>query len=163
MSVTRAEDLEVDLLHSSRVVKLQDFTARCAQSTEGEYPDISLRVTLSKGDPDYHWNDRISRFDLRWEGRAIAIEDRFWNDLQGLLIETFPDHVIAKVPDDQKWDLAAALEKLFQPRLVLSEDKGTVLIEWTIPQECDSRSTIRWIISKKGTVLRHRDTPFHEC
>lgn len=35
-------------------------------------------------------------------------------------------------------------------------DGGTVLIQWDRPEECDGRSTIRWIVSKSGTVLRHR-------
>ena len=44
----------------------------------------------------------------------------------------------------------------------LSAEGGTVLIEWERPEECDSHSTIRWIVSKSGTVLRHRHCPPHE-
>ena len=47
--------------------------------------------------------------------------------------------------------------------LSLSAEVGTVLIEWERPEECDSHSTIRWIISKSGVVLRHRHCPPHEC
>jgi hypothetical protein len=44
----------------------------------------------------------------------------------------------------------------------LSAEGGTVLIEWGRDEECDSSSTIRWIVSKSGTMLRHRNCPPHE-
>jgi len=158
-----AEEANESPFDPEKVERRWEFTAKCVQSTEGKLPDIQLHLKLTKEDPDFRWNDRIKEFRLVWEGRPIEVADRFWNDISGLQIDAYPDQEIAKVPEDSRWKLEEHLENLSQPRLTLSEDKGTVLIEWRISQECDSHSTIRWIVSKKGTVLRHRDTPFHEC
>ncbi|MCW1884544.1 hypothetical protein OKA04_07355 [Luteolibacter flavescens] len=162
-SLAAAQDADEVVFHHDKVEPRWEFTAKCIQSTEGKMPDIQLHVKLIKEHPDYRWNDRIKEFRLVWEGQPVEIADRFWNDLTGLWIDVYPDKEIAKVPEDSRWEFDKHLAELHQPKLVLSQDKGTVLIEWSIPQECDGRSTIRWIISKKGTVLRHRDTPFHEC
>jgi hypothetical protein len=104
----------------------------------------------------------LTRFDLTWDGKAMNVPERFWNDLPGLRIQTTtldPD----KLKPGLLWKLHEFLESLDQPRLSLSAEGGTVLIEWNRPEECDGRSTIRWIVSKSGTVLRHRHCPPHEC
>jgi hypothetical protein len=48
------------------------------------------------------------------------------------------------------------LADLYQPRIVRSMEGGTALIEWDRSEECDSSSTIRWMVSQTGTILRHR-------
>ena len=104
----------------------------------------------------------LKRFDFTWDGKALEIPERFWKDLPGLRLETStldPE----KLETDLQWKAREFLERLRQPRLSLSADGGTVLIEWQRPEECDSSSTIRWIISKSGTILRHRHHPPHEC
>jgi hypothetical protein len=104
----------------------------------------------------------LTRFDLTWDGKAMKIPERFWNDLPGLRIETSsldPE----KLKPELQWKAHEFLERLEQPRLSLSAEGGTVLIEWERPEECDSHSTIRWIVSKSGVVLRHRHCPPHEC
>lgn len=104
----------------------------------------------------------LTRFDLTWDGKAMNIPDRFWNGLAGLRIETStldPE----KLQPELRWKAQEFLERLDQPRLSLSAEGGTVLVEWSRPEECDSRSTIRRILSKSGTVLRHRHCPPHEC
>ena len=50
---------------------------------------------------------------------------------------------------------------LLAPRSSLS--LRSRIIEWERPEECDSHSTIRWIVIKSGVVLRHRHCPPHEC
>jgi hypothetical protein len=104
----------------------------------------------------------LTRFELSWDGKAMNIPERFWNDLPGFRIETSTLEV-EKLKPDLQWKAHQFLESLDQPRLSLSAEGGTVLIEWNRPEECDSRSTIRWIVSKSGTVLRHRYCPPHEC
>lgn len=104
----------------------------------------------------------LKRFDLTWDGKDMNIPERFWNDLACLRIETSkldPE----KVPPELHLKATEFLEDLLQPRLSLSAEGGTVLIEWQRPEECDSLSTIRWIVSKSGVVLRHRDFLPHEC
>lgn len=104
----------------------------------------------------------LTRFDFTWDGKAMNIPERFWNDLPGFRIETStldPEKLDPKL----QWKAHEFLQSLDQPRLSLSAEGGTVLIEWVRPEECDSRSTIRWIVSKSGTVLRHRHCPPHEC
>jgi hypothetical protein len=43
-----------------------------------------------------------------------------------------------------------------------AEHEVTATIEWERAGECDSSSTIRWIISKSGTVIRHHHWPPHD-
>lgn len=104
----------------------------------------------------------IRRFDLTWEGKAMKIPERFWNDLPDFRIETSTLKPETLKPELQ-WKAEKFLERLRQPRVSLSAEGGTVLIEWERPEECDSHSTIRWIVSKSGVVLRHRHCPPHEC
>jgi hypothetical protein len=89
------------------------------------------------------------------------VEKRFWRDLGGFDIQTIPMKP-ALLPDEG-WRYEDFLSRLRQPRLILSAEGGTALIEWERPEECDSRSTTRWIISRSGAVLRHRHEPPHEC
>jgi hypothetical protein len=112
--------------------------------------------------PFYPGNTLLKRFDLTWDGKDMKIPERFWNDLPGLRIQTSsldPE----KVPPEIRWKAEQFLEGLRQPRVSLSAEGGTVLIEWERGEECDSHSTIRWIVSKSGVVLRHRHCPPHEC
>ena len=104
----------------------------------------------------------VKRFDLTWDGKAMQIPERFWNDLPDLRIATSTLNPETLKPEI-RWKAERFLENLRQPHVSLSAEGGTVLIEWVRPEECDSRSTIRWIVSKSGTVLRHRHCPPHEC
>jgi hypothetical protein len=104
----------------------------------------------------------VKRFDLTWDGKAMKIPERFWNDLPDLRIEASTLNPETLKPELQ-WKAEQFLERLRQPRVSLSAEGGTVLIEWERPEECDSHSTIRWIVSKSGVVLRHRHRPPHEC
>lgn len=137
--------------------------------------DEATEVTDEKGDhlhylykgkpmpyPFHPGSTLLTRFDLTWAGKAMNIPERFWNDLPGLRIQTsplVPENLDPKI----QWEAYEFLENLDQPRISLSAEGGTALIEWARPEECDSSSTIRWIISKSGTVLRHRHCPPHEC
>ena len=103
----------------------------------------------------------IKKFDLEWDGERIGIERRFWRDLAGFVIQTVP-HKPALRPENG-WNYQEFLNRLRQPRVMLSAEGGTALIEWVRPEECDSSSTVRWIISRSGTVLRHRHEPPHGC
>jgi hypothetical protein len=114
--------------------------------------------------PPRFWQGQslLTRFDLTWDGQAIKIPERFWSDLAGLDIETSTlDNT--RVDPTFGWQAKEFLESLRQPRVTLSAEGGTALIEWVRPEECDSRSTLRWIVSKSGTVLRHRNEPPHDC
>lgn len=103
----------------------------------------------------------IKKFDFKWDGKPVAIEKRFWRDLAGFIIQTAPKKPTPLPAEEWRYD--EFLAGLRQPRLMLSAEGGTALIEWERPEECDSHSTVRWIISRTGTVLRHRHEPPHEC
>ena len=113
--------------------------------------------------PEGYWNDRplITKFDFKWDGKSIPIEERFWKDIAGLEVYTILKKP-ALLPEEGS-NYETFLSKLRQPRVILSADHGTALIEWVRGEECDGHSTIRWIISKSGAVLRHRHTPPHDC
>jgi len=103
----------------------------------------------------------IKKFDFQWDGKPVVVERRFWRDLAGFGIQTVPNKPALLADED--WRYNDFLASLRQPRVMLSADGGTALIEWVRPEECDSSSTTRWIISRSGTVLRHRHEPPHDC
>ena len=107
--------------------------------------------------PDRWWKGEslLTKFELSWDGKSIPIEKRFWSDLAGFRIQVSP----LEIKDVAEKHVSAFLDfigKIHQPRISLSADKGTILIEWERSEECDSHSTIRWMVAKSGTVLRHR-------
>ena len=130
------------------------------KTKDGEYNGYSW-----KGEklPTRFWpgGSLIKKFDLKWDGKLIPIEKRFWRDLAGFDIQTVSEKP-ALIPDET-WAYEEFVDCLRQPRIMLSAEGGTALIEWVRPEECDSRSTTRWIVSRSGTVLRHRHEPPHEC
>lgn len=164
---------------------VQEISAYTAKSENG---NIILNVALTKPDPEklvelkssdgdtigYSLNGKklperywpgcafISKFELTWDGKKIAIPERFWNDLPGFLIQVSPLNP-EKVPPQERYEAIRFLDSLKKPRVILSADGNTVLIEWVRPEDCDGRSTIRWMISRSGTILRHRHTPPSEC
>lgn len=154
---------EEPLMDWEKVVELTRYTAVCEQATDGKFPNIRLEVHLDRKEPDSSWTSFIRLFKLTWDGQEIPIPERFWNDLNHIRIEDYPEAEIRKVPEKQRWKLDEELESLKKPRLILSAESGTVLIEWTRGEECDGHSTIRWIVTKAGIVLRHRHEPFHVC
>jgi hypothetical protein len=105
----------------------------------------------------------LVQFELYWDGKIVPIEGRFWRDLYGFRIMTSPLDP-DKVPATQRDQFVNEfLSRLERPRVILSADGGTALIEWIHPEECDSRSIYRWIVTREGRVLRHRDKPPDEC
>ncbi|MGF1656795.1 MAG: hypothetical protein ACFCU3_07445 [Verrucomicrobiales bacterium] len=103
----------------------------------------------------------LTSFELEWEGRKIDVPERYWTDLAGFRIQESALKV-DELSDSMRYDGELFLAGLEKPRLYISADKGTLLIEWIRPEEGDGRSTIRWIISKSGSVMRHRHTPPRE-
>ena len=153
-----------------------------AKAEEG---DAVLRVELEKPDQDrlqqindaegvaigYSIDGRklpdrfcavIKKFELEWEGKKIEIPERFWTDLVGFRIQESPLK-LDELPAQKRYEGEEFLASLHKPRVFISADGGTILIEWDRSEECDGRSTIRWIISKSGAVMRHRHTPPHDC
>jgi hypothetical protein len=134
--------------------------------TEAKDENGEFRAYQYKGKdqpyPFHPGSTLLKRFDLTWDGKDVKIPGRFWNDIPGLQIQTSTLDP-AKLRPELRWDAKEFLERLRQPRVSLSAEGGTVLIEWDRGEECDSHSTIRWIVSKSGTVLRHRHNPPHEC
>jgi len=107
----------------------------------------------------------IKSFKFFWDEKEIPLEKRFWNDFGGCSIE---ESTLTKdqIPEAQQYSFANFLESLDVPKLILSADGGTALIEWRIRDTdacCGHRATVRWIISKSGTVLRHRHTTPSGC
>jgi hypothetical protein len=104
----------------------------------------------------------IKKFELEWEGKAIKIPERFWSDLAGFRIQNSPLKP-EELPAERRFEGEQFLASLEKPRVYISADGGTILIERDRPEECDGRSTIRWMLSKAGAVMRHRHTPPHDC
>lgn len=154
----KSEDGELSL--DVELIVPPDDEVEEINDAEGNWEAYSWRGKIL---PEGFWRSRslIKKFDFVWDGKAIPIEERFWNDIAGFEINT-----ILKKPallPTQKSEYETFLSQLRQPLVILSADLGTALIEWERGDECDSSSTYRWIISKSGTVLRHRHTPPHEC
>ncbi|MEO8353275.1 MAG: hypothetical protein ABI680_16220 [Chthoniobacteraceae bacterium] len=114
--------------------------------------------------PDTYWPtcSLLHRFDFFWNDQQIDVPRRFWADLCRLrlqMIEPSPPGL----SDQEQVQFADFVSRLDQPHVFLSADGGTALVEWERPEDCDRHSMIRWMISKKGTVLRHTFTPPDEC
>lgn len=97
----------------------------------------------------------IAAFDLRWDDRPVLVPSRFWNDLAGFRLQTLSVD-LETLEREQRSRAEACLAALDHPRIVLSADEGTALIEWDRREKGGSRSTFRWVVSRLGTVLRHR-------
>lgn len=107
----------------------------------------------------------IKRFRFFWDGREIPLEKRFWNDLGGYRIKRCtvdPDTIVP----DLKEDFDDYHNDLNAPKVILSADGGTALIEWVIIDTdacCGHLATMRWLISKNRHVMRHRHTTPNSC
>jgi hypothetical protein len=151
-------------LNWEKVTSLKHYVAKCERATDGDYPDIKLEVRLEDLKTDeFEQQGFLRLFRLTWSGKEIPIPNRFWADLNRLEVQDYPKAEIARWEKDSQWRALHQLDDLKKPRLSLSCDGGTVLIEWKRSEECDSSSTIQWIIAKSGTVLRHRYQKYHEC
>ncbi len=107
----------------------------------------------------------LKRFRFFWNDKEVPIEKRFWNDFGGCLIQSTP-LTGEKMAEEQRVAFEEFLAGLDHPKVILSADGGTALIEWRIIDTeacCGHRATVRWIIGKSGTVMRHRHTTPSEC
>jgi hypothetical protein len=155
------EDQDIDIKLHVQLIRPDEKEFIEVRDKDDEFVAYHYKDKLT---PDYFYPGRtlLTRFDLTWQGKAIPIPERFWNDIGGLWIQTSTVDP-SKLEGEAHWKAIEFLESLKCPRLTLSADGGTVLVEWARPEDCDSRSTYRWIISKSGNVLRHRDCPPHHC
>lgn len=107
----------------------------------------------------------IKRFRFFWDDKEIPVAKRFWNDFGGCRIVT--SKVDRKtIPNDMVRAFESHLEDLAGPKVSLSADGGTALIEWRIIDTeacCGHTATVRWMISKSGNIMRHRHTTPNEC
>jgi hypothetical protein len=165
----RAQETKDDApeLDWEKVQNTDEYNAKCERFHDGSYPDIRLHVALKPRKPDAEgesWGvPNVSRFELVWDKQKVEISGRFWQDIERMPLQLYPEAELGKIPMDKRWKIESAIRKLHRPRLYLSAGKGTVMIEWPRGEECDSSSTFRWIISKTGTVLRHHEMGWHEC
>jgi len=107
-------------------------------------------------------NHVLSQFDLTLDGKKVPVAEKEWNDLCGFFIQT-SDLDVEKQPKELWWQAREFLAALHQPRVSVSAEDGTVLIEWQRPEECDSHSIVYWTVTPDGQVLRHIKRPPHEC
>lgn len=97
----------------------------------------------------------VAGFELLWDGHEVSIPPRFWSDLAGFRIQTLAVDM-GMLDLAQRAQAERCLADLDQPRVVLSADQGTAMIEWSRRERGDVCSTYRWVVSRSGTVLRHR-------
>lgn len=100
----------------------------------------------------------ITKFEFTWDGQRIEIPRRFWEDLMMPLSAVAAD--IDKMSGDELYEFVAEQDSEYadRPRLHISssDTEGTALIEWHRSLlHCDKSAVERWIISKKGAVMRH--------
>jgi len=149
------------LVLAVKLIEPEDGEISEASGSKGEFSHYTYKgVKLEEG----FWPGRslLVDFSFKWAGEAIPVAERFWKYLPGFRI-LVSDLDAAKVGDKLAGKLEEFKEGLGCPRVIPSGDGGTALIEWERGEECDGRSTIRWIISRSGVVMRHRHTPPHEC
>ncbi len=134
---------------------------KMVKGPNGDFPRHEYQGKLLPLD-FYPGRKLLTKFELRWDGKLIPVEERFWNDLAGFEVEI--STVDPKsIPIENRWRFKHEFSlQMLQPRIILSAEGGTVLIEWVKREDGDSQSTTRWIVTKSGTVLRHRDWPSWE-
>jgi hypothetical protein len=156
-----AEEVKQEIDWNS-VILVTKYTAQCEEFGDYSHPDIRLEVTLKPRIQDqdkgeFFRTKNLIQFDLLWDGTKIQIPERFWKDITGIEIQIYPEEKIKNQTPDNRARLARELR---HPRLSLSAEKGTVLIEWQRAEDaCDCYSTFRWMITKSGAVLRHHLDP----
>jgi hypothetical protein len=148
----RSEDGSLQL--RVRLITPEDVTPRTSRNGDDEVTRYELQGELLPAD-FYPGRNILRMFGFSWDGRAMPIPERFWKDLSGFEIRTSTLD-LSTVSIKERFSAEEFLADLRQPRLTLSADGGTALIEWQRSEECDSQSTIRWLISRSGTILRHR-------
>lgn len=145
--------------------------AKDDEVTEEEMPDSDGPGTVytfrgEKLPPFVRPEDGVLKaFRFTWKGEEIPVPKRFWNDFGGCLIESTPLKK-NQIPEELHPEFDEFLAKLDGPKVILSADGGTALIEWRILDTdacCGHRATMRWIIGKGGAVMRHRHTTPSEC
>ncbi len=150
-----AEEVKQEIDWNS-VIRVTKYTAQCEQFEDDSYPDIRLEVAIKPSPSDiveFFRTKNLIQFDLYWDGTKIRIPERFWKDITHLDIQTYPEDKLKNLTLD---NLQHVQEELRHPRISLSKEKGTVLIEWERREDrCDGSSTFRWMITKAGVVLRH--------
>lgn len=151
--------LEVALIDENDDVKEETI-----QTPDGE----EIRYTF-RGEHLPRWlhphNGIIKCFHFFWDGREIPVAKRFWNDFGGCHITHCAVDQKTIAPDLSE-DFKNYLNDLDAPKVILSADGGTALIEWRIIDTgacCGHRATMRWLISKSGHVMRHRHTTPSAC
>ena len=132
-------------------------------------PDGEETVFTFKGSRLPRWvrptDGVLKSFRFFWNDREVPVEKRFWDDFGGCVIEATP-LTAEKMAEEQRLAFEEFLEGLDRPKVILSADRGTALIEWRIIDTeacCGHRATVRWIIGKSGTVMRHRHTTPSMC
>jgi hypothetical protein len=107
----------------------------------------------------------IKSFRFFWDGKEIPVAKRFWNDFGGCRI-TRCTVERRTIPSELSDLFEEYLGELNGPKVILSADGGTALIEWVIIDTgacCGHTATIRWMISKSGHLMRHRHTTPNMC
>ena len=150
--VARSDDGSLQL--RVRLITPEEFKEQTSNTGDEEVTRYEFEGVLLPAD-FYPGRNILRAFQFTWDGRTIPIPERFWKDLSGFEIRTSTLDPLT-VPIEERFSAEQFLDDLLQPRLTLSAEGGTAMIEWERSEDCDSRSTIRWLISRSGTVLRHR-------
>lgn len=144
--------LEVALIDENDLVEEKTIQTEDGEETIYSFKGEELPRWLS---PEH---GVIKSFRFFWNEKEISIPKRFWSDFGGCAIEKLSEHP-KKIDEDHQLEFDDFFEKLDGPKVILSADGGTALIQWNIQDTkgcCGSRSDMRWIISKKGYIMRHR-------
>ena len=151
--------LEVALIHENDKVVEETITTHEGEETVYRFEGELLPRWLRPSD------GIIKRFRFFWDDREIPVAKRFWNDFGGCHI-TRCTIDRKTIPKDMGIPFDAYLAELRGPKVSLSADGGTALIEWVITDTgacCGHTATVRWMISKSGHVMRHRHTTPSGC
>lgn len=151
--------LEVALIDENDKVTEETIRTPDGEETRHTFEGERLPRWLRPGD------GIIKRFHFFWDGREIPVAKRFWNDFGGCRIKRCAVDRKTIAPDMSE-NFEIYHNDLEAPKVMLSADGGTALIEWAIIDTdacCGHRATMRWMISKSGHVMRHRHTTPNPC
>ena len=150
---TQVVSAEGILVLEVKLIKPREDEVTAIEAEDGvtkyRYKDADLPPSYSPG------CNLLSSFQFTWDGKVMPISEEYYSDLTGLDIQSC-NLILGEVEPEFFQHAEDFFNSMRHPRVDLSADGGTALIEWERLEGYDAISTIRWIISESGTVLRHR-------
>lgn len=159
ITVSPAENERIKLTVELKPLKRAELTP--VKNDKGEVTEYKYKTPFTELSLPGHYESGstlLTKFELDWEGRKIAIPAPLWAASPlNFQIQSAPlESLDAKdIPDGKAVHAARFIRHgLLKPRIFLSADGDSVMIEWKQNSECSAPLICRWIVAKDGSAKR---------